>query len=448
MRDKKKLVLLLICLIVITIICVTIMIILKKAKTPNYEEHLVDDPIEIKEEFIEVNNNSYFYTIKGIMNDFISYVKQVNGDQYLNLEKLNMTENEAKSRLQQEGIKTIKELLDEQYTSDISISNESLIQYLSQYKQKGNCKENVYYSFRIEDMLIKDLNESIQLVLVKAQLTNKDFDVLIKLDNKNKLYSIFLQDYIEKYNYDKNMKKEDIKINDTEIASNAYNEYKTIIAEEEYVSIQLFNEFKNYILNDSKTAYDLINEEYREKKYGSYENFANYIEQNREELENIQIKMYNKEEINGKTEYICLDEKGKYYIFTKENTVNYNVILDTYTIDLPEFLEKYNSNKGEIKVGLNLQKIFDAIKDEDYGYVYSKLDATFRNNNFKNEEDFVKYAEQNFANRQFKYTDCEETNDLYIAKVNITSSTGEATQKEFIMKLQEGTDFVMSFNVN
>ena len=63
MRDKKKLVLLLICLIVITIICVTIMIILKKAKTPNYEEHLVDDPIEIKEEFIEVNNNSYFYTI-------------------------------------------------------------------------------------------------------------------------------------------------------------------------------------------------------------------------------------------------------------------------------------------------------------------------------------------------------------------------------------------------
>ena len=448
MKDKKKLVLLLICLIVITIICVTIMIILKKVKTPNYEEHLVDDPIEIKEEFVEVSNNSYFYTIKGIMNDFISYVKQVNGDQYLNLEKLNMTENEAKSRLQQEGIKTIKELLDGQYTSDISISDESLIQYLSQYKQKGNCKENVYYSFRIEDMLIKDLNESIQLVLVKAQLTNKDFDVLIKLDNKNKLYSIFLQDYIEKYNYDKNMKKEDIKINDTEIASNAYNEYKTIIAEEEYVSIQLFNEFKNYILNDSKTAYDLINEEYREKKYGSYENFANYIEQNREELENIQIKMYNKEEINGKTEYICLDEKGKYYIFTKENTVNYNVILDTYTIDLPEFLEKYNSNKGEIKVGLNLQKIFDAIKDEDYGYVYSKLDATFRNNNFKNEEDFVKYAEQNFANRQFKYTDCEETNDLYIAKVNITSSTGEATQKEFIMKLQEGTDFVMSFNVN
>ena len=196
MKDKKKLVLLLICLIVITIICVTIMIILKKAKTSNYEEHLVDDPIEIKEEFIEVNNNSYFYTIKGIMNDFISYVKQVNGDQYLNLEKLNMTENEAKSRLQQEGIKTIKELLDEQYTSDISISNESLIQQLSQYKQKGNCKENVYYSFRIEDMLIKDLNESIQLVLVKAQLTNKDFDVLIKLDNTNKLYPISLQDYI------------------------------------------------------------------------------------------------------------------------------------------------------------------------------------------------------------------------------------------------------------
>ena len=158
--------------------------------------------------------------------------------------------------------------------------------------------------------------------------------------------------------------------------------------------------------------------------------------------------MYNKKEVNGKTEYICLDEKGKYYIFTKDNIVNYNVILDTYTIDLPEFLEKYNSNKGEIKVGLNLQKIFDAIKNEDYKFVYNKLDETFRKNNFKTEEDFVKYAEQNFANCEFKYSSCEKTNTLYVAKVKITKNNGETKAKEFIMKLQEGTDFVMSFNVN
>lgn len=449
MKDKKKILLLLISLIIITAICVTIIIVIqKKQKNASYDKHLNYDPVELKEEFVEISNSSYFYTIKGIINKFVSYIKQVNGDQYLDLEKLKMTEKEATAELQKEGINTIKEILDQQYIDDAQISDENLMKYFSQYKQKGNCKENVYYSLKIEDVLIKDINANVKLVLVKAQLTNKDFNILIKLDNENMTYSIFLEDYITKYNYDKNMKKEDFKINDANIDSNGYNEYKSIIAEDEYVSIQLFNEFKNYILNDSKTAYDLINEEYREKKYGSYENFANYIEQNREELQNIEIKMYNKKEVNGKTEYICLDEKGKYYIFTKDNIVNYNVILDTYTIDLPEFLEKYNSNKGEIKVGLNLQKIFDAIKNQDYKFVYNKLDETFRKNNFKTEEDFVKYAEQNFANCEFKYSSCEKTNTLYVAKVKITKNNGETKAKEFIMKLQEGTDFVMSFNVN
>lgn len=452
MKDKEKILLLLICLIIITVICVTIIIALqKKQEYPLYDENLIYEPVELKEEFAEIDNSSYFYTIKGIINEFVSYIKQVNGDQYLDLEKLKITEKEATAELQKEGINTIKEILDQQYIDDIQISDENLVKYLSQYKQKGNCKENVYYSLKIEDVLIKDINENVKLVLVKAQLTNKDFNILIKLDNENMTYSIFLEDYIIKYNYDKNMKKEDFKINDANIDSNGYNEYKSIIAEDEYVSIQLFNDFKNYLLNDSRTAYDVLDEEYREKKYGSYENFVSYIKQNREKLENIEIKMYNKKKMNGKTEYICLDAEGKYYIFTQDNIVNYDVILDTYTIDLPEFLEKYNNNsnnRNKIRVGLNLQKIFDAIKDEDYGYVYSKLDATFRNNNFKTEEDFVKYAEQNFANCQFKYSSCEETNNLYVAKVKITRNTGGTKAKEFIMKLQEGTDFVMSFNVN
>ena len=54
----------------------------------------------------------------------------------------------------------------------------------------------------------------------------------------------------------------------------------------------------------------------------------------------------------------------------ESNITNYEVVLDTYTIDLPEFLEKYNKNSDEIKCGMNIQKLFDAINDEDYSYVY------------------------------------------------------------------------------
>ena len=67
----------------------------------------------------------------------------------------------------------------------------------------------------------------------------------------------------------------------------------------------------------------------------------------------------------------------------EEEVGKYSVVLDTYTIDLPEFIEKYNSANEKTKVGLNIQKVFDAINNEDYEYVYNKLDNTFKQTNFK-----------------------------------------------------------------
>mgnify|MGYP000081844256 CR=1 FL=1 len=48
-----------------------------------------------------------------------------------------------------------------------------------------------------------------------------------------------------------------------------------------------------------------------------------------------------------------------------------------------EFIEKYNSANEKTKVGLNIQKVFDAINNEDYEYVYNKLDNTFKQTNLK-----------------------------------------------------------------
>ena len=176
-NNKKMLILLLICLLIIVIICINIIIILKRNKAPKYEIHEGEDIIRLEEEFVEVSNNSYFYTVKSIMNDFIAYIKQINGDQYLNLEKLQMTEAEATNKLQQVGIDTIKELLDRQYTEDIQTNDEKLVKYFNQYKQKGNCRENVYYSFKINEMLRKDISNEIQLVLIKSKLVNNDFNI-------------------------------------------------------------------------------------------------------------------------------------------------------------------------------------------------------------------------------------------------------------------------------
>ena len=149
---------------------------------------------------------------------------------------------------------------------------------------------------------------------------------------------------------------------------------------------------------------------------------------------------------NGK-EYVCVDENGKYYIFMEEEVGKYSVVLDTYTIDLPEFIEKYNSANEKTKVGLNIQKVFDAINKEDNEYVYNKLDNTLKQTNFKTVQEFKNYVIQNFSGKQLKYGECQQQGSLYIFDITITEGTKQ-TNKRVIMQLKDGTDFVMSFNVN
>lgn len=38
--------------------------------------------------------------------------------------------------------------------------------------------------------------------------------------------------------------------------------------------------------------------------------------------------------------------------------MDYTVMLDTYTIDSDEFNNKYNNGSEQLKVGMNLEKIF------------------------------------------------------------------------------------------
>jgi hypothetical protein len=47
--------------------------------------------------------------------------------------------------------------------------------------------------------------------------------------------------------------------------------------------------------------------------------------------------------------------------------MDYKLILDEYTIDLPEFTEKYKKAAPQEKVGMNIEKIISAINNKDYG---------------------------------------------------------------------------------
>lgn len=441
-KSKKVLIMLLILLIMIGIIVFALIQLeqANKSKTENDISQVED--IQGKS-FEEIKDYKTYFSVKEVINNYITYMKQINGDEYVDTSRLNMTKAEIAEAMQEDGLDAIKSILDDDYKKNVS--DNSIIQIQNQYKQNGTYDKEVTYSLNIDNVYECQLTNNIIITLAEAKLNGKELNVLVKFDNKNNTYSIFLDDYVSKYNYNKNMDKKDFNISKNEIIKNSYNNNIKVDDSEVYVITQYFSDFRMKMLNDTEVAYRELDSDYAQKKFGDYSNFQNYINENKESITYAGINKYQVVENSDNKEYICIDENGKYYIFVESGIGKYTVVLDTYTIDLPEFLTKYNSSNERIKVGMNIQKVFDAINDKDYEFVYNKLDSSFKQNNFKTLSEFKDYAEKNFVGKQLKYDECQQQGSIYVFNITITDGTNQ-TGKNVIMKLLDGTDFVMSFN--
>ena len=126
--------------------------------------------------------------------------------------------------------------------------------------------------------------------------------------------------------------------------------------------------------------------------------------------------------------------------------MQYTVILDTYTVFLPAFLEKYNSGDEETKVEMNIGRFFEAIQAGDYEFAYSKLDETFRANYFLDLAQFENYAKNNFIYDEMSYEEFFDIEGIYTSVIELENEEN-TTQKTFTVNLLEGTDFTISFEV-
>ena len=203
-----------------------------------------------------------------------------------------------------------------------------------------------------------------------------------------------------------------------------------------------------------------MDNEYREKRFESIETFKDYINNNKEKLEKAILSNYQVKNRDGYTEYMCVDEDGKYYIFNATAAMQYTLILDTYTVDLPEFTEKYNKASEQEKVALNINKVITALNAKDYKYIYSKLADSFKNNYFENEEALKEYLVNNlFENNDVEFEKFAKEGTLYTYRIKVTKIISEEEEERYygknapmkyinvVMQLNEGTDFVMSFSI-
>lgn len=420
----KKGHLLLIIIFLIMIIC-GIWIYLKNSDT-----NVPIDEIQTGGIIEKVTDRNNYYMVENCVNKFYSYY-------------ISVYENKNP---EEKDIEKLYNLLDKQYIAYKSISQENLPTVLSAINESV---VNVY------DMYFSNQNENISVYIVSGNLREvkskelNNFTVMIKIDKKNGTFSVFMQDYILEKHKDLNVGSSLTIESNNNIEKNKNNAYILEEITNKTYMIDLFERYKEEALYNTELAYEKLDEEYKNTKFGTLEKFKEYVKNNRGLQNNIELEQYNVSDKESYKQYTGIDKNGHYYIFKETGLMEYKLILDTYTIDLPEFLEKYNVASSVDKVGYNIQKVLDAINYEDYEYVYNKLDFEFKAVNYPTIENFEKEIKAKlFERNEVKTVSSFNEGSTYAYKLTITDvNNNEKEQKvTVIMQLKEGTDFVMSFS--
>ena len=390
-----------------------------------------------------IKNQSTFYVVKDSIGKYYSYYSVI----FNIAEYYGINDESVLTEMENDNVKILYNMLANEYINEENVSESNLKTKIKPINNVTPIISNVYIIQETEN-----INTYLVEGILKGINSNSSIDkfkIIINLDNSNKTFSIFPQEYVEK-NYNDLKVGEEISIAVPEkIEINKNNTFESrAVSEENYVK-DMFLQFKNMILYDREKAYNWLNQDYKNARFDSIEKFNDYLKNRETRYTSMQLQKYEKKVMDDYVQYTCIDQNDNYYIFREYTVMNYDVILDTHTIDLPEFTAKYEAAEDEDKVVLNLEKIRSAINDKDYEYVYNKLNDEFAKNKFSSYNKFVQFIKTKFSeNNTFKYEKIEMQGNNYIVKVTISNDSSQSSSITFVVRLGEGTKFEMSFNVN
>lgn len=113
------------------------------------------------------------------------------------------------------------------------------------------------------------------------------------------------------------------------------NEYVPVYVTEEDMAKKYLNDYKNNILTDIEEAYNSLNKEYREKRFGNLEKYKEYINDFISlSTYSMEVDKYSISSIGGDKVFNIYDKSGNQYIIREKSIMNYEVYLDEYTIEI------------------------------------------------------------------------------------------------------------------
>lgn len=430
MKNINKIIISMIAIITIIIIIISIIIISsnkneisKEEKTAIQEEqeqylNAIKNPASVvngkKPELVKIEN--IYYCAKNSIDKYFSYLKEKN-------------------------VEAILGVLDSEYINANNLNTNTILSAKFLPKSVGE--------FNIEDMYSLD-GTKYTTFYIKIIMDKKELYLILNIDFENKTFSIIPTNQ-EEYENTINTVVEGRTGQEKNIEINEYNELEVSNLTEEEIANKYFIDLKEKMISNLDTAYHVLDEEYKDKRFPKLSDFQEYIEENIQYIQNMILTKYSIESKDGYTQYLCVDNYQNNYIFKVTSVMKYTVLLDNYTVESEEFKTKYNGLKESEKISTNIDKFIKCINNKDYNQAYSFLDDGFKNNYFKDVQSFKRYIKDNFYDYNVVgKLDIKNEGDIFICTVSIKSGVGagaNTTTKTIIMQLKEGTDFVMSFSL-
>ena len=445
-KIKNFIILMILILLILLIILLVVLVRIKQNNniTTNKNDKIQGDEgevLNITNEEVDVDNISKVKIVENSIQRYFDTINMYSSKYY----SRNPQGDNVRTVSEEEIYKSVLEMLSSEYKNKNNINEENITQKINflneklliiTLKNKEIVKENIE-KFCVNAIAVNEENQ-----------LKSNFCIFVNLDIKNKTFSIEPID-------SNNETFDDIKIinNDERIEPTTNNTYTDVSWGNEQLINKYINDFKKIAIAVPKISYNYVEEDYKRLKFNDEEKYIAYIQNNKERILQANLTKYRVRYSENYNEFICVDQNNFYYIFRQEKNkpLNYNVVLDTYTIDGSEFIEKYNNGNAQQKVGMNIEKIVSAINCKDYEYIYNKLDETYKENNFPTIDRLEEILKNNTFNiNNVSYDSFKENgNDIYTYNITIKAAESEiARQMTIIMKLQEDRDFVFSFSFN
>lgn len=233
---------------------------------------------------------------------------------------------------------------------------------------------------------------------------------------------------------------------------NNYNEIANSNITDFEVLRKYFEDYKYKAINNPELAFNLLNKDYREKKFNDNINlYKEYIQKNMDRFQDANIIKHGVINEGNAKKYIFIDNYNNYYELEEVGNYEYTIILDNYTLETNELRQKYSKLSDQEKAISNIDKVMKLINTKDYAIVYQYLNQSFKETKFPTMEAFAKYMQETFFdNNIVGNIGIKKEENVYILSVpykESLSAAAEEREKVFLMRIKEGTDFELSFEM-